>query len=390
LAGLCRFDDRVLSDGVETDMVSRVLIVGGYGNFGSYIARSLVDNPEIVLIVGGRSLVKAEQFAASLAARGKVEAAGFDIHRGFAGTLAKLRPDLVIHTTGPFQGQNYAVAEACIAQGCHYIDLADARDFVVNIARLDASAKARGTAVISGASSVPCLTAAVVDAYRHRFGALETIEYGITAAQQTNRGLATLSSILSYVGKPFVTLIEGAPRRVYGWQNLRRQEYPELGKRWLGNCDIPDLDLFRRRYPGLKTVRFSAGAEIAFLHIGLWLLSWPVRLRLLASLTALAGPLLRTAVWFDRFGSGRSGFHMVMQGAGPDGGARTERFFIVARSGHGPYIPCMPAIILAKRFAAGHPPAPGARPCLDLIDLDTYLGALAGLDISVFRDGANG
>ena len=34
-------------------------------------------------------------------------------------------------------------------------------------------------------------------------------------------------------------------------------------------------------------------------------------------------------------------------------------------------------------------PQRGASPCVDLIDLDTYLTALEGLDISVIRDGAD-
>jgi len=31
----------------------------------------------------------------------------------------------------------------------------------------------------------------------------------------------------------------------------------------------------------------------------------------------------------------------------------------------------------------------GSMPCLDLIDLDTYIGALAGLDVTVIRDAAD-
>jgi hypothetical protein len=371
-------------------MVSRVLIIGGYGNFGSYIARSLAGEANIALTIAGRSPDRARQFADGLAARHPVEAAALDIRGDVAARLAELRPDIAIHTTGPFQNQTYAVAEACIAQGCHYIDLADAREFVANIYRLNSQAAARGVNVVSGASSVPCLTAAVLDVHRHRFGTLLSVDYGIAAAQQTNRGLATLSSILSYAGKPFVTPIDGTLRRVYGWQSLHRQVYPELGRRWLGNCDIPDLELFPRRYPELRTLRFFAGAEIGLLHIGLWAMSWLVRWRLLPSLAPFSGPLLRAAFRFDRFGSGGSGLHMIMSGVGRDGEPRTERFFIVARSGHGPYIPCMPAIILAKRFARGELPEPGARPCLDLIDLETYLDALSGLDISVVSDVANG
>jgi NAD(P)-dependent dehydrogenase (short-subunit alcohol dehydrogenase family) len=371
-------------------MVKRVLIIGGYGNFGSYIARSLAGEANIQLVVGGRSLAKARQFAARLRARHEAEAIALDIHGDLAARLVEARPDIVIHTTGPFQNQSYVVAEACIEQGCHYVDLADARRFVRDISRLDPGAKARGVLVVSGASSVPCLTAAIVDQYRPRFRALDRIEYGISAAQQTNRGLATTAAILSYVGKPFATLINGAARHVYGWQDLHAETYPELGRRWFGNCDIPDLDLFPKRYAALKTIRFSAGHEIALLHLGLWLLSWPVRFGVLPALDRLAGPLLRASFWFDRFGSGRSGLHMFLHGTGLDGEAKTARCFIVARSGHGPYIPCMPTILLAKMLASGNMPQPGARPCLDMIDLPTYLDALKGLDISVIEDSAHG
>ena len=56
-----------------------------------------------------------------------------------------------------------------------------------------------------------------------------------------------------------------------------------------------------------------------------------------------------------------------------------RRFMIIARSGHGAYIPCMPAILLARRLAKGEVSQRGASPCLDLIDLDTYIAALGGL-----------
>jgi hypothetical protein len=72
------------------------------------------------------------------------------------------------------------------------------------------------------------------------------------------------------------------------------------------------------------------------------------------------------------------------------GRALSERLYLVARSGHGPFIPCAPAILLAKGLACGEVAARGARPCLDLIDLETYLGALQGLDISVVTESTHG
>jgi len=366
-------------------VVKRVLIIGGYGNFGSYIARSLAAETGIKLLIAGRSLDKASRFVAQLRAAAEPEPVALDISADIAARLAATRPDILIHTTGPFQTQSYAVAEACLRQRCHYIDLADARGFVAGIGRFDEEARQKRLLIVSGASSVPCLTAALIDDYRPRFASLQKIDYGISAAQQTNRGLATLAAILSYAGKPFTTLIDGRWTTVYGWQGLHAEKYPSLGRRLFGNCDVPDLQLFPARYPGLRTLRFAAGTEIRVLHIGLWLLSWLVRARALSGLGSFASKLNRLAFLFDALGSGRSGFHMYLSGLGWDGKPKLERFFMIAGSGHGPYIPCMPAILLARGLANGEMSATGARACLDLIDLQTYLGALKGMDIEIIR-----
>ncbi|HNN55855.1 MAG TPA: saccharopine dehydrogenase NADP-binding domain-containing protein [Novosphingobium sp.] len=366
-------------------MTLRVLILGGYGNFGGYVARALAGDARITLIVAGRNAGKASAFAAALGAANRAEGAALDIATLSADDLATLRPDLVIHTVGPFQGQDYRVARAAIGAGAHYCDLADARGFVRDVGALDAEALSAGVAVIAGASSVPCLTGAYLDDALRDMASIESVDYGISAAQQTNRGLGTASAILSYIGRPFTILRGGRMTRVFGWQGLHSEVYPELGRRWFGYCEIPDLDLFPPRYPGLREMRFCAGHEIALLHFGTWLLSWGVRLGLLPRLDRWSGPLLRASFWFDPLGSGRSGFHMRITGRGTDGAPRERQEWIVARSGDGPNIPCMPVILIARRLAEGRTLAPGARPCLDLIGLDEYLAALSGLDITVIR-----
>lgn len=370
--------------------MKRVLILGGYGNFGSHIARSLAPEPHIGLVIAGRSLEQARASAARLDAVNRPEAHAIDIRGDFDAALRETAPDMVIHTVGPFQGQDYRVAEACVRNGFHYVDLADGRAFVAGIDALDASARASKVLVVSGASSVPCLTAAIIDEALPRFSSVEKIDYGISAAQQTNRGLATASSVLSYVGRPFATLHDGVCKIVYGWQEFHAERYPELGIRLFGNCDIPDLELFPKRYPTLKFIRFCAGHEIKLLHLGTWLLSWGVRSGLLPSLGRHSDRLLKWSFLFDPLGSSRSGFHMYLSGRGCDGRERAERFFIIARQGHGPFIPCMPAIVLAKRLARGELSERGARPCLDLIGLDEFLTAFECFDISVIREGENG
>jgi saccharopine dehydrogenase-like NADP-dependent oxidoreductase len=370
-------------------MVARVLIIGGYGNFGSYIARSLASDADIRLLIGGRSVEKARTFAASLHAFHSAEGYAVDIDSDLAAAFARIAPNIVVHTAGPFQSQDHRIARACIAHGCHYLDLADARDFVATIDRLDAEARAKDVLVVSGASSVPCLTAAVIDSCLPAFARFEAVDYGISAAQHTNRGLATTSAVLSYVGKPMTMLRDGKMKIVYGWEDTHAERYPELGWRLFGNCDIPDLALFPKRYPTLKSMRFAAGHELKLLHIGTRMLGALVRLGLVRSLDNYAGGLQRLAFLFDRFGSARSGFHMILSGIGRDGNPLTRRFVIVARSGHGPYIPCMPAILMTRRLAKGELLQRGATPCVNLIDPDTYLAAIKGLDISIVRDTAH-
>ena len=369
--------------------MKRVLILGGYGNFGTHIARSLAPEANIQLLIGGRSLERAKALATSLDAANPSEPHSVDVGSTLDRCLQDAAPDMVIHTVGPFQGQSYGVAEACIRNRCHYVDLADGRGFVAGISALDRSARDADVLVVSGASSVPCLTAAIIDEALPRFGRIEEVDYGISAAQQTNRGLATASSVLSYIGRPFTTLRNGASKTVYGWQDLHAERYPELGFRLFGNCDVPDLELFPKRYPNLRTMRFGAGHEIKLLHLATWLLSWGVRTELLPSLERYSERLLNWSFLFDPLGSSRSGFHMYLKGIDREGRERDERFYIIARKGHGPFIPCMPAILLAKRLARGELPQRGARPCLDLISLSEFLTALEGLEISIIREAEN-
>ncbi len=356
----------------------RILIIGGYGNFGSYISKELATEEDLHIIIAGRTESKCKAYAKKL---GHVEYAVLDIHHDFKKSLHILKPDIVIHTSGPFQGQGYDVAKSCIEYGCHYIDLADGRDFVSGISQLDSFAKKKQVSVISGASSVPCLSSAIIDEYIKEFKTLKTVEYGIATAQQTNRGLATTASILSYTGKPFEILESGQSKTVYGWQNMHFHKYPELGHRALSNCDIPDLSIFPERYPDLENLRFYAGTEISAMHTGLWCLSWLVRFKIVKSLEPFGKILLKIAHMFDWLGSSNSAFHMTLTGVDNEGKPLSKTFYLLAKDGDGPFIPCAPSIILAKRLARGELNQPGAYTSAGLIDLKSYIDQIQHLNI---------
>ncbi len=358
-----------------------VLVIGGYGNFGAYICKTLAQDETIRLLIAGRSLEKAQAFAVQLglpARRGQYLDAEVTT---LASELRGLAVETVIHAAGPFQGQDYRVAQACIDAGCNYIDLSDGREFVAGISALDASALAAGVLVTSGASSVPALSSAAVDHILPEFSRLDAIRHGIASGARTP-GLATMRAVLGYCGKPFMRLENGVRRSVFGWQDLHARRYPQpIGKRWLASCDVPDLALFPQRYPELKTVTFHAGLGVPVAQWATWALSWPVRWRWLDSLAGLARPLHWLSRVIEPLGARDSAMHVEISGLGVNGQPLTRTWHVVAFNHDGPNIPCGAAIALAKKLAGGDPLPKGAMPCLGLLTLDEYLNALAGLQI---------
>ncbi len=359
-----------------------VLILGGYGNFGKRIAHALV-NALVPVIIAGRNQEKAKALKDKMDTP-LVETACFDAFTELGTALEDLKPAVVVNTCGPFQTSDYEISECCIRHGVHYIDLADGRDFVTGITALDEKARSQQVAVISGASTVPGLSSAVLEYFKNEFTQIDHMKFGISPGQKAERGLATTQGILTYVGKP-LKQFRGHKSAVYGWQDIYRQEYPTLGKRWMANCDIPDLDLLPERY-GLKSIQFSAGLELSFLHLGLWGLSWGIRLGLPLNLPRLASPLLKASNWFDDFGSADGGMHVVLTGKGQDGNPHTRKWFIIATDGFGPHIPTVPAIVLARKMAWGEKLEAGAQPCVGMVSLEEYLAELTDYPIKTYVD----
>jgi len=366
-----------------------VLILGGYGNFGRHITCALVAKG-ISVVIAGRNKNKAATLANQLGSLANV--ATFDVHSQFSQQLATIKPRVVINTCGPFQNSNYQVAETCIAHGVHYIDLADGRAFVPGISVLDARAKQAGVAVISGASTVPGLSSALLEHYKHEFSQIDSLKFGISPGQQAKRGLATTQAIMTYVGKRLNTF-PGIREKTYGWQEIYRQDYPELGKRWMGNCDIPDLDLLPRHY-GIKRIQFSAGLELSFMHLGLWAISWLVRLGIPLNLPRKAATLLKISDWFNAMGSPDGGMHVIITGTKAAREERepqvwTRKWFIIAKDGHGTHIPTIPAIVLAEKLAQMQPGEKemerGAYPCVGLVSLKDYLKELEAYNITTYE-----
>ncbi len=360
----------------------RVLVLGGYGNFGLLIVKKLAQIPNVEVVVGGHNLKKAE----AVAKRHGSHAAHVESTAGnLAERFRELQIEVVINTVGPFQGQNYHVAQSAIDAGIHYIDIADAREFVLGISKLDVAAMEKEVMVVSGASSVPTLTAAVIDMHLPEFEQLQVIDYGITSSERIP-GAATVQAVMSYIGKPFRQWRDGAWKWVHGWQSFGRHRFASaLGTRWFGNCDVPDLEIFPQRYPGVRTVRFRAGLGLRTTHCGLWWLSWLVRFKLLKSAAKLAPLLTKIAMLLQPMGNGRSGMFVKLSGIGKNGEPIVRVWELSAANNDGIHIPGMAAVALVRKLADGKFWGKGAMPCVDIVTLDEYLHELHDFAVTITR-----
>ncbi len=350
--------------------------------------RALSQDVDLHVIVAGRDRARAQSFIASIdAPKAALDAIALDTQaEDFAVGLRDLAPQVVIDTAGPFQQRTeggeatevYRVAAAALAAGAHSIDLADSRDYVCGIGALDAVAKTAGRWAISGASSVPGLHAAVIEAHRERFAEIDAVESAIAPGNRTPRGWATMLAILSYSGKPYRGFVDGTWRTIYGWQSLRRLHVRDVGTRWLARCDVPDLELLPKRYPTLRTIEFRAGVELRRMHLGLWLATWLVRAGLIRDLRWFAKPLFTLSEYWQHIGSDVGFMRVTLRGRGHDGARQRLDWTLIARNGDGPQIPATAAVLLTRKLARGELPGSGATPCLDVFMLDEFLQTLDG------------
>lgn len=350
----------------------RTLVLGGYGNFGARICRALANDARIELLVAGRDAAQAAAFAAALdggAAGVAIDCSAPD----FAQALRALGAGLVIHTAGPFQAQSYSVAQAAAGAGAHYIDLADGRRFVCDFPQAlhDAFLRA-GTVGISGASTVPALSSAVIEHIGAGWRAMHAIDICIAPAQTAPRGRATLAAVLSYCGGPIRIWRDGQWTQAPGWAAPERVEFERMRPRIGALCDIPDLELFPERYRVRDRMMFRAALEVGATQRAFAMLASLRRIGLIRRPERLAGVLDRLGSVFDRMGTALGGMFVRIEGLDADGRPAKRAWHIAADDDHGPEIPCMATILLARRLAAGAPETPGAFTAAGLLALEAF------------------
>lgn len=360
-------------------MGKRILVLGGYGTLGRHVSRAVAAIPGAECVIGAR---RAREARNAHAENGTVLTVDVNepssLRRTLEGAYA------VVNAIAPAHPRDYAVAETCVDMGIHYVDLAEARAHVDGISRLNRRAQQKNCLVVSGATSIPAVAAALVDMLAPEFDRISDIHTCVSAGNKNPRSPAAMRAVLGYAGHSLRLKENGRWRYAYGWSESQKVIFPKpVDKRRVYLSETPDLDLFPARY-GAQTVTSRTGLELSLFNRGLALLGLLRRWGWMKNLPAWAPALNAASHLFRSFGGVAGGMRVRVRGR-RHGEEIEHTVFLIARDASGPAIACAPASALVRQWIERGVSAAGAMPCIGLLTWDEIKAELLNHDIRLVR-----
>lgn len=379
-----------------------VLIIGGYGEFGGRLAQ-LLQRDGVSVVVAGRDFNKARQFCSANGGTPLKLDITTDLN-----LIDTLDVDVVVDAAGPFQSygndeQRYHLARQTLKCGAHYLDLSDDGKFSSGISCLDTLAKQQQRFALSGASSTPALSGAVVTALQANLCSIEKIETSILPGSRAPQGHSVMSAILDQVGNPVSFWRDGAWEEHIGWSTPVRKRINNTLCRNANLINAADAVLFPKHF-NARTVIFRAGLAMPIMHLSL---QWLGALRsygLLPNLSKFIAPLRWCANRLVPFGSDHGG--MLVEVIGKRKSASTlsdgqllepttnksvtaetfssesplvsSTWCLSAEPGQGPFIPTIAVRAILRNL---HQVPSGARACIGELPLHKYVQAMNDLGV---------
>lgn len=353
-------------------MKKKIVVLGGYGAVGRAVGEALARDPDIECVIAGRRAGPARAVAEPLG----LGFAQIDVADRAAIKGALEDVFAVIDTCGPFHERDRRVAEECARRGVHYIDIAEAPGYLNGILDLSAKARRGGSVLVSGASSMPAVSAALIDTLADEFDRIDEIALHFAWGGAQALGPAALRGLLSGAGYPVRTKEQGYWREVYAWSEPRLVRLPApLGWRRMYRAAVPGMELLAQQY-GAGTMSARVAVSRPAFNRGLAILG---RLRRLGLMKRRSPARLLSWLSSDRRARG-SGVGVELRGE-RDGAPLTRRIHLLVRDDNGSALAASPAVALARRWARHGVGEAGAHACLGLVGFDDLKAELLGRDV---------
>ncbi|HWM95371.1 MAG TPA: saccharopine dehydrogenase NADP-binding domain-containing protein [Thermoanaerobaculia bacterium] len=340
-----------------------IAVFGGYGVFGSLVAKELAA-AGLPLRIAGRDGDRAGRFAKSLGHEGIAA----DASDPASCARAMDGVDVAVSCVGPFGELALALPEACLAAGVHYVDIADDRGWFARLRGMSDRFRSRGLAAACGCSTLPGISGALALVAAERLDEIRKARVTLFIGNANPKGTAAVESAAMQLGRRF----EAPQGTLIG---LRGREVvdlpPPFGRRGVYDFDSPELDLFPNLI-GAHEIRVKVGFESRMATASLAAMAY-LGPDLGVPLSRAITPMARLA---SRFG--HSGGCVKVELWGPDGD-RSDAWIGGAREGQ--RMAALPAAFVARGLHDGSVQergtvtsyeALGARPLLERISAAGY------------------
>jgi hypothetical protein len=225
-------DGRSLEAGVR-----RVIVLGGLGQFGRMAAEELRRLGVPVKSASRRTGADLQVDANDVAS----------IHQSIQAG------DVIVDAAGPFCDRSTVLIEAATGVGFDIIDLNDDLGYAESVIALEPKIEATGIRVLSSASSVSAVAAAVVRQSGIDLPARVTTFLAPASRYTANVGSAR--SLWRSVGRPVRVLVDGQLQTRVGWTETRQFTMPRPVGRINGHLfESADAVNLPRSWPSLRNV----------------------------------------------------------------------------------------------------------------------------------------
>jgi hypothetical protein len=215
----------------------RVIILGGLGQFGRTAAEEL---PRL----GVRVTTASRRSRADL----QIDANDPDSIR-----KSIRNDDVVLDAAGPFHERSMALIEAAVEIGFDVIDLNDDLDYAERIIALEPQIDSAGIRVLSSASSVSAVAAAVIE--QSGIDLPTRVTAFLAPASRYTANVGSAQSLWRSVGRPVRVLADGVLATRVGWTETRPFKMPRPVGRITGHLfESADAVNLPRVWPSLRDV----------------------------------------------------------------------------------------------------------------------------------------
>jgi len=233
----------------------KILIIGGYGKVGRFIAERLAPLFLGRVIIAGRNQGKAKSAAAAIGhgAQGRV----IDI---FSASSANALDGVTLALVCLAQSDTRFV-EQCLKRGIHYIDISAEYEFLSRVEKLDNLAKQNGASAVLSVGVAPGLTNMLAARAKEKMGDVERIDILLELGLGDHHGQAAVEWMFDNLDAQYQVRENGRLKSVSSFGEYIKIALPGQHKpRPAYRFDFSDQHVIARtlNVPGVSTwIRFE-------------------------------------------------------------------------------------------------------------------------------------